>query len=425
MIHKIIFNKMNNKKILAIIIILALILRIIFALIVPIFEKPDENAHFEYIQFVAENKKLPVQTKDDIHAEFFQPPFYHYFSSFILRFIKTFTQDLSYQVISMRLVSIFISIVTLLTIYKMASLIFKNSNLVLGIVAFAAFLPSHININSSVTNENFADFLTTLIIYLLLLFIVKSENYKNIILLGIITGISLITRLSIIPVIATIPFAFTVKYYPNIKKAVKPVVLIAIIALLISSWLFARNLNLYGDILGINAMKLASPPEEIKVNLAFAARLAGWTFITFWASFGRTNDIFIGNLTSQSGIATFFLSYSLLLLFSIGAVFGLYIFFKNYRKNKNILSNNQKKSFIIVLFHLALLSLIFLSFNFYDFQPQGRLFFSAISTISIFFTFGIYNLLSLYNKIRLFLPVCLILFILMDIASIISVVRHY
>lgn len=416
---------MKHKHILALILILALLLRIIFALIVPVFEKPDEKSHFEYINFIIENKKLPIQKEGQYSAEFFQPPFYHFFASFALSFIRVFTQNETYQIILLRFISIFFGMFTLYLIYKISFLIFKNQILNLGILVFASFLPSYINFNSAVTNANFADFLTTLIIYVLLLIIIKGEDYKSIFLLGIIAGISLITRLSMLPIIATIPFAFAVKYYSNIKKAIKPVVLIAIIALILSSWLFIRNTKLYGDPLGINAMKLASPPDVIKFDYVFVARLLGWTFVTFWASFGRTNNVFIGNLTSQTGIITFVITYLTLLLVTIASIYGLYLFFKKYLKNKNILTDFQKKAFLIVLLHLSLLSLSFVSFNFYDFQPQGRLFFPAISTIAIFFTLGIYNLFSSYNRTKFFLPFYIIIFMLMNIASIISVVLFY
>ena len=415
---------MKHKHILAIILVLALALRVIFALIVPVYEKPDEKSHFEYIKYVADNKKLPVQKEGQYSAEFFQPPFYHFFASFIFGFTRTLTQNEAYQIILLRLVSVFFSMLALYLTYKISSLLFKNKALNLGILAFASFLPSYINFNSAVTNANFADFLATLIVYILLSILTKGESYKKAILLGIIAGISLITRLSLIPVIAAIPFAFAVKYYPNIRKAVKPVVLIAVIALLISNWLFIRNFTLYGDFLGFNAMKLASPPDVIKLNLAFAARLLGWTFVTFWAGFGRTNGVFIGNLNSSIGAFIFFISYFILLLISLSSIFGLCLFFRKCMSNRNILSDAQKKAFIIMLVYLALLVFSFISFNLYDFQPQGRLFFPAISVISIFFTLGIYNLFK-YCNIKKFLSIYIISLIFLDVTSIISVIKYF
>src|SRR3989344_6585818 len=323
---------MNEKKTIALILILAFILRVIFIFAVPVFEKPDEKSHFEYIKFVAENNKLPVQQKGQFGAEYFQPPFYHILASFILRFAKIFTGDIGYQVILLRFLSSIVSLVTIYFIYKLSKLILKNNKLVIMSVAFVAFLPSLANINSDVTNSNFADLLAVFIIYQLALMF-KDDNYKHYIL-GILAGIALITRLNLISVLCVIPVAYLIKYYKNPSKLVKPLLVIGIIALAISGWNFMRNFNLYGDFLGINAMKLASPPDQINVNLIFIGRLIGWTFITFWASFGRTNGIFIGNLDSTTGIIIFIFSYSVLLILSLLSVYGLYRLFMTKKIQK-------------------------------------------------------------------------------------------
>lgn len=413
---------MSHKKILAAIFILALLFRIFFALAIPIFEKPDENMHFEYIEFVAENKKLPVQ--GNFLAEFFQPPFYYVISAPVLSFIKLFTDSIWLHVIFMRLISVFFSMLTLYLIYKIASLLFSNRNLVIGVLSFAAFLPTHLNVNSNTSNANLSQVLTTLIIYLILKSLTKTDTKKRNFLLGSVAGLALITRLSSISAVLTIPLAFIVKYFPKVKKAVKPVAVIAIIALVISSWFFVRNFMLYGDFFAYNAMKMSTPPDYMAKDLIFAARLVGWTFATFWATFGRINGIFIGSIHSLAGISVFFLFYFALLIVSLGSVFGLYIFYKKYRKNKKILSSFQKKSFIILAFHIFLLGLFFLKFNLDNFEPQGRLFFPAISGIAIFFAFGMYNLFTTFNK-RAFLPAYLALFMILDAISIARVMQFF
>src|SRR3989344_2176130 len=157
---------MKDKEILAAILILAFVVRIASAVITPSFDKPDEKPHFEYMQFIVENKKLPVQESQG--GEFFQPPFYHVMASFVLAFAKIFTENTDYLVFSMRLMSVIVSMFTLYFIYKISSLVFSNRHIALGSVAFASFLPSYVNINSTVTNANFGDFLTTLVVYLLL-----------------------------------------------------------------------------------------------------------------------------------------------------------------------------------------------------------------------------------------------------------------
>lgn len=413
---------MKNKNILAAILILAFVFRLIFILINPIFQQPDEEAHFRYIEYVLSNKQIPVQ--GGFYAEYFQPPLYYAIASFFLAIAKSFTSNMWYHVISMRFLSVFIGMLTVYLTYRIASLLFADRNLVLGATAFAAFLPSYISANGNITNANFADFLSTLIIYVMLIALVKGDNYKRVALLGILAGFALITRLSALPVFLTVIFLFFIMHYNKPIKIIKPVATIIVIALVISGWFFIRNYLIYGDLLGYNAMKLSTPPGQIKAGLIFTARLIGWTFVTFWAGFGRTNNIFIGSLESVFGVAIFATAYFLLLLFTISSFYGLYKFLKKCRVNKKAPSTNKKNAFIIFVFHIALLCLSFISFNVYAFQPQGRYFYPAISSIAVLFTFGIYNLFSSMKK-SVFLKAYLAAFILLDLFSAISIVYYY
>ena len=413
---------MKHKKILAAIFILALFFRIIFVFITPAFQQPDEEAHFKYVLHMAAGSELPVQ--GHFYSEYFQPPAYYFLASFLLNFAGLFTQNILHQVLAVRLFSVILGMLTLYFTYKISSLLLKEDYLILSAAAFVAFLPSNISSNANITNANLADFLSTLIVYMLLAIIAKGRSLKKVILLGIVAGISLLTRLSAIPAVMMIPAAFALKEYPNIKKILKPILIIAVIAFAVSGWLFFRNFTLYGDFLGYNAMKLSTPPDNREHNLIFAARLIGWTFVSFWAAFGRTNNIFIGNLLSLKGAIIFAAAYFLIFLISILSVTGLYIFFRKYRKNSRILSSMQKKAVVIFVLLIALMWVSFISFNLYEFQPQGRYFFPAMPAIAVLFAFGIYSLSSKINKRKLFL-LFIDFFIAIDLASVLSVVLYY
>ena len=58
----------------------ALVLRIAFAWVLPVFQAPDEEAHFRYVAFLGEERTLPVQPErslelfaDPMHQAY-QPP---------------------------------------------------------------------------------------------------------------------------------------------------------------------------------------------------------------------------------------------------------------------------------------------------------------------------------------------------------------
>jgi len=414
--------KINKKKILVAVLVLAFILRVFFAVFIPIFEKPDEQYHFEYIKFVAENKKLPVG--GNFFSEFFQPPLYYVAASFILSLIRVFTNDIWSQVILMRLISVLLTMITLYLVYRIALLIFNDFNLAVSALIFAALLPSYINVSSNTTNANLSQVFTAMIIYLLLISLKKQESTKRNVLIGIFAGLALITRQSEIAAVLAIPFAFCIKCFPDLKKALKQIALIAFIALLISGWFLGRNLALYGDILAYNAIKMSTPPDNLPKDFVFFGRLLGWTFVTFWVTFGRTNNIFVGNPLSSNGIVPFFLFYFILLVVSLCSAAGLYNFFKRCRNKSVSLSRFQKKSLVVLVVHILLLLFSFVSFNLYNLEPQGRLLFPAISGIAVFFTFGIYSLWPGRNKGK-FLIAYLASFLIIDAISIISVYLFY
>ena len=412
---------MNHKKALAMIFILALLLRIFFVFAIPVFQKPDENMHFEYIEFVAENKKLPVG--GNFLSEFFQAPLYYITTSFILNSIRIFTENLWVQVMLLRLISVFLSMITLYIIYKIASLIFANKSLVLGILSFAAFLPSHLNVNSNVTNANLSQVFTTLIVYMLILNLSKT-SFRNNAIIGSLAGLALITRASSLPAVLTIPFAYSYKVFPKFKKAIKPVIIIAVIALAISSWVFIRNFMLYGDIFAYSAMQLSTPPDYMAKDLVFVAKLLIWTFATFWATFGRINNLFIGGINTIPELSVFFVFYFILLIVTLGSAFGLIILYKKYKKNKKVLSSLQIKSFLILATQIILMLILFIKFNLYNFEPQGRLFFPAIAGFAVFFTLGIFTLFEKY-KIKNFLTTYIAFFLLIDIISMARVLQFF
>lgn len=412
---------MKHKKILTFVFVLAFALRIIFVFLTPIFEKPDEKGHFEYIKYLAENKKLPVA--GHFFSEYFQPPLYYIITAFIFQFMNIFTQDIWYHVIFFRVISVIFSMITLYLTFKIASLVFKEKDLVIGVVAFAALLPSHINVNSNTTNANLSQVFATLIIYLLLKNITKIKNKINLVI-GVLAGLAILTRPSEIASVLTIPLAYLIKYFPNIKKSFKPIMLVALMVLAVSGWHLIRNFIFYGDIFAYNAMKWSTPPDNTPKDLIFAARLLGWTFVTFWVTFGRTNNVVVGNFTSTTGMAVFFVFYSILLLISLFSFIGLHRLAKKYLKNKKMIRINQKKSLIVLAFHIIILLLLFINFNLYNLEPQGRLLFPAISAISVFFTLGIYSLFNTNNK-KKFLQIYLNFFILINLISVITALMHY
>jgi len=89
-----------------------------------------------------------------------------------------------------------------------------------------------------------------------------------------------------------------------------------------------------------------------------------------------------------------------------------------------VLSSFQIKSFLILATQIILMLILFIKFNLYNFEPQGRLFFPAIAGFAVFFTLGIFTLFEKY-KIKNFLTTYIAFFLLIDIISMIRVIQFF
>jgi hypothetical protein len=55
---------------------LTLVLALASSIINPIFEPPDELQHYQYVRYLIDEKRLPVQTLDSEASQSHQPPLY-------------------------------------------------------------------------------------------------------------------------------------------------------------------------------------------------------------------------------------------------------------------------------------------------------------------------------------------------------------
>ena len=412
-----------SKKIF-IIIILALLFRIYFSIVTPLWQFPDEIAHFKFAEYFAKNNNIPVMIR--AYVEYFQPPVYYVIQGIILK--PFLSSALSVQVHVLRLVSIIFGILTIFIVYKISKLLFPdNENLILIATSFAAFLPSFASINANITNANMADFISAVVIYAVLKIVISKHSYKHYFFVGLLAGVALLTRINLIPLIAAtaIVFFFNAKEGAkfNIKKFIKICLIVYGTAFLISSWWYFRNFKLYGDFIGYNAMQMSAPHDVIVINALYFARLFGWAFITFWAAFGITNGIFLtlNNLFSAKGLAIFFAVYGILFLITISAFIGFVVFIRNCIKKKIKLSQFQKISLIFLGVHFILTLITFQSYNTYDFQPQGRYFYPALPFFSLIYSIGAITLL----KEKRALWFTWVLFLLLGIGSVVRTIADF
>lgn len=232
---------MNEKRMVALILALFVLLGIVYALTTPVFEASDELWHYPMIRHLAEGNPLPVQVYDPAQAgpwkqEASQPPLYYYVGAALTFWIDTadmetvrwlnphvdngiITEDGNTNLVIhdpqanpwqgtllavriVRLVSVLMSAGTVLLTYLIATEVAPGRpEIALGATAVNAFLPMFLFISGAVNNDNLAILLASLAVWLMIRAVnseqsidYRSPSLWRWLLLGVVIGLALLTK---------------------------------------------------------------------------------------------------------------------------------------------------------------------------------------------------------------------------------------
>ena len=400
-------------------------LALFYSLILPLFEGPDEDDHFRYAKFLADQHALPVQLfvpgGGAAGHQGWQPPLYYALAALVISPIDTsdFTQHLwrnyaatfagdpaccgrniyyhtesenfpftrtALAVHLARLLSILFGAVTVWTTYKLTGTLLRDAPpstkrpIALAAAALVAFNPSFLFASALVSNDAPLSALAALVLLVWVNLLVDraAPSLKSAALLGVLVGLALLVKTS---ALGLVPFSMLAILIVGWRKGNWQFVLLgnalmlAIVALLAGWWL-ARNQVTYGDPLAYLLMTQsaifprAGPltlPEFFQISLPQL-----WQ--TFWG--GPTPGDFPPVLLGLFWVLT------------AGATIGMAIF---------AVRNSRIETRMTLLFLAAWLGLI-LAAQIQFIQTtvgadQGRYLFPAISAVAFFFAVGMLTLL--------------------------------
>ncbi|HSM54688.1 MAG TPA: glycosyltransferase family 39 protein [Candidatus Sulfomarinibacteraceae bacterium] len=231
-----------EKRILALILVLFILLGSTYALITPVFEASDELWHYPMIRHLADGNPLPVQVFDPAQAgpwkqEASQPPLYYFIGAALTFWIDTsdmeqvrrlnphvdtgvITEDGNINLVVhdpqlspwqgtllavyiVRLASVLMGAATVYFTYRIAREVApERPELALGAAAANAFLPMFLFISGAVNNDNLAVPLSSLAL-LLMIGLVKryradsepaNSSIRRWLGLGIVIGLAVLTK---------------------------------------------------------------------------------------------------------------------------------------------------------------------------------------------------------------------------------------
>ncbi|HAL61293.1 MAG TPA: hypothetical protein DCP08_02675 [Chloroflexi bacterium] len=393
------------------ILVVFLVLAGSYGIVTPVFEAPDEPAHYFYIKYVGDTGSLPAitdtTTEQPWAGQGHQPPLYYSLGAHVTALVDTSDAqqllqrnphaNLGYSmalgnknilvhsdeerfpyhgaVLAVhlgRLLSTLLGTITVLAAYLTGLEVSpQNRMIALGASLLVALNPQFIFISGTVNNDNLVIALSSLAVLFCLRLITRGPTGRNALALGFLLGLAQLSKLNSLPLWLLIPFVPGVahaRHRPPLKTTIQHALLICLVALGISGWWFARNYSLYGDPTGFNAHFALQGRRARRLTLRRLLWEGQGLKMSFWAVFGWFN------------IVTNEIIYRFFDLLSLTGFLGLAISAPRFLRNKRDLSLGPLG--ILPLW----IGIMFVSLLWWNRQVmgfQGRLLFPAISAISL------------------------------------------
>ncbi len=384
-----------------------LVLATLYATRVPIWNAPDEPAHYNVIRSLAVDHRLPVLQPGDydqdaiarlthdqfppgvsidgLRYESHQPPLYYLIETPI--FLLTEQASLRVQVVALRLGTSLIGALVILATYRLARLVFpERSSYPLAAAAFVAFVPMHLFMDAEIDNDALVELLLSLVLIVLVEDLIKPGIPRNDLRVGAVAGLAALAKLDggISALLVAVGFVGSALRATDRQAALRQVPLRLVraggVALLFSGWWFLRNLLVYGPTdpfaLRRHAEVVVGQPLTGALTRSRIRDMLLTAFHSFWGQFGwmgipysdRTYDV----------LAT------LSILIALGTTLYLWRLLRPVLAPRRVvMSGVETWGMALLLLEVLLVIVGVVFYNLRYLQPQGRYFFPALPALAI------------------------------------------
>lgn len=421
------------------------VLGVLYSVVNPLAEAPDEDWHYDYVKYVADGHGLPVlhfdPSKNIVHGTVgHHPPLYYGLSALLTfwintddaesllwdnphflaglphlsafgnknRIIHTDAEAFPYRGTALamhivRLLSVLFSGITVLSTYLIALEIFPEwKSLALGAAALNAFNPQFLFIGARISNDTAVTAFSALVLLGTVRLLKRGATRGRLIWLGVTLGLALLSKISALALLPLVAAALVIRAIRqrSFASLVKWGLVVFSLAFLIAWWPYLRNWLLYRDPLATNVwlatVNLRLPtPSLIELVDEF------WGLeISFWAVFGWMNilvhEVIYQSLAAMTRLATLGLLLLVVRQFVKvpGSVEGgrsptLLTKWRTFLDNPRQLDRPAQLGLLLLGLWSALVFVSLLRFMQIQFGAQGRYLFPAIPAISIFILLGL------------------------------------
>ncbi len=406
-----------------------------FAVRTPVWQAPDEPAHYNYVRQLADghwpviepgdwdqawlsevvgSEFDPVYPVAGITYEDWQPPLYYLAQWPVYRLSGG-------SLVAMRLLSVLFGAGVVALAWVAGRAVFDgDAPRALAVAAFVAFLPQHLAILGSVNNDSLAELIIAAILALLVLPWPDRPPRGRLLALGLLLGAGFLTKATAYLMAPVIGVFLLARYWPvkpdrsarpdrlpqPVRSLVRALLLVFVPALLLGLLWWGRNVSVYGglDVMakGAHDAVVVGQPRTAEWIAQYGlggtiGRFLRTTFNSFWGQFGWMAAPLPGWMVGPLVVGT------------LAAVVGLVALTADRRPTTDAGMTNDEHSVarrgssgrrssvggrrflhILVLGSTFLLTLALLVFyNLTFVQHQGRYLFPALIPIAVGFTAGL------------------------------------
>lgn len=322
----------RSHRYLLVVVTLFTVLGVMYSMTTPLFEAPDEQWHYAYVQHLALGRGLPVQTLNAsanlARQEASQPPLYYALAAALTfwtdssdfpgivwenphygynvpgvvndnknLFIHTTLETFPYRGASLaihlgRLLSVIMGALAILFTYLLTLEIHPERRLLAAsAAAVAGFVPQFIFVSGAVSNDSTIVAMSALSLWMIARALTRREQWsaKDDIVLGIAVGLAALAKVSGagLGVLAAMTVAYA--FARDGRKLLNHLSIFALAAFIVAGWWYLRNWFLYGEPTGTAMMAQVFGARDNPLGAMQLGEQMREVWETFWIGFGWGN----------------------------------------------------------------------------------------------------------------------------------------
>ncbi|NLF01193.1 MAG: phospholipid carrier-dependent glycosyltransferase, partial [Anaerolineales bacterium] len=388
-----------------------LALALLYGVVTPVHEGPDETGHIMVVAYLARERRLPVQSPENAWAygyaqEGSQAPLYYALNAALLRGLGLSLEDLDgplptnpfttcgapglnnvarYQhdphqeafpfqgsaraIHVMRALSALLGTATVALVYAVARLAFPQPGAAALLAALlVASNPQAAYMGGVVNNDGLVNLLTALALVLTLYGVRRGFTWWGAVALGLVCGLATLAKLGGLMALAFAGFGLIVALWRRPARLIGMGVLVVAGCLAVSGWWFVRNWRLYGDPTGMSMMlSVVGGRSGWPVDVVLSDLLH--TYRSYWGVFACEVDFPLPVYGLFAGL-------------SILALVG-------WLRGERDIPRGERWPVALLALWLALVMASWVRWNQLTYAPLGRLFFQANGAIAPLLGYGL------------------------------------